>query len=189
MFPTAGPSRRPTRLRPPVLSTACNGWRGFRFSSRGDFERGASISAAWMPRQYFPMRWPSALRAIRTRPASKARSRRRKRAHWECNGWKFLFPTPTSTIIRTTRSSTFRSYGENRRPMFLPAFVSAFIISAHSVPGARVLTTAKHFPGHGDTATDTHLNLGTDYRRRGAPSKRSNGPHSGRRSAAGPIPS
>jgi beta-N-acetylhexosaminidase len=52
-----------------------------------------------------------------------------------------------------------RSYGEN--PADVSAFVSAFIAGAHSVPGARVLTTAKHFPGHGDTATDTHLNLAT----------------------------
>lgn len=52
-----------------------------------------------------------------------------------------------------------RSYGEN--PDDVSAFVSAFIAGAHSVPGARVLTTAKHFPGHGDTATDTHLNLAT----------------------------
>lgn len=37
--------------------------------------------------------------------------------------------------------------------------VSAFIEGAHSVPGARVLVTAKHFPGHGDTAVDTHMNL------------------------------
>ncbi len=50
-----------------------------------------------------------------------------------------------------------RSYGEN--PDDVSTFVSAFIAGAHSVPGARVLTTAKHFPGHGDTATDTHLNL------------------------------
>lgn len=50
-----------------------------------------------------------------------------------------------------------RSYGEN--PDDVAAFVSAFIAGAHSVPSARVLTTAKHFPGHGDTATDTHLNL------------------------------
>jgi beta-N-acetylhexosaminidase len=50
-----------------------------------------------------------------------------------------------------------RSYGEN--PDDVSAFVSAFIAGAHSVPGSRVLTTAKHFPGHGDTATDTHLNL------------------------------
>ncbi len=52
-----------------------------------------------------------------------------------------------------------RSYGEN--PEEVSTFASAFITGAHSVPGARVLTTAKHFPGHGDTATDTHLNLAT----------------------------
>jgi len=50
-----------------------------------------------------------------------------------------------------------RSYGEN--PDDVSAFVSAFITGAHSVATAKVLTTAKHFPGHGDTATDTHLNL------------------------------
>jgi len=65
-----------------------------------------------------------------------------------------------------------RSYGEN--PDDVSAFVSAFITGAHSVASAKgegsvlrdqrlakVLTTAKHFPGHGDTATDTHLNLAT----------------------------
>ena len=50
-----------------------------------------------------------------------------------------------------------RSYGED--PADVSKFVSAFIEGAHSVPGSRVLVTAKHFPGHGDTATDTHLNL------------------------------
>jgi beta-N-acetylhexosaminidase len=50
-----------------------------------------------------------------------------------------------------------RSYGEN--PGDVSAFVSAFITGAHSVASAKVLTTAKHFPGHGDTDTDTHLNL------------------------------
>jgi beta-N-acetylhexosaminidase len=52
-----------------------------------------------------------------------------------------------------------RSYGEN--PDEVSAFASAFISGAHSVPAAKVLTTAKHFPGHGDTATDTHMNLAT----------------------------
>lgn len=52
-----------------------------------------------------------------------------------------------------------RSYGEN--PEEVAAFASAFIRGAHSAPTARVLTTAKHFPGHGDTATDSHLNLAT----------------------------
>jgi len=39
--------------------------------------------------------------------------------------------------------------------------VEAFIEGAQSDRRNRVLTTAKHFPGHGDTATDTHLGLAT----------------------------
>lgn len=52
-----------------------------------------------------------------------------------------------------------RSYGEN--PANVSRFVSAFIEGAHAASGARVLVTAKHFPGHGDTATDTHMDLAT----------------------------
>ena len=52
-----------------------------------------------------------------------------------------------------------RSYGEN--PQAVAAMVQAFIEGAHSDPRNYVLTTAKHFPGHGDTAEDTHLNLVT----------------------------
>ncbi|HVW09229.1 MAG TPA: glycoside hydrolase family 3 protein, partial [Bryobacteraceae bacterium] len=52
-----------------------------------------------------------------------------------------------------------RSYGEN--PADVSRFVSAFIEGAHAASGAHVLVTAKHFPGHGDTATDTHMNLAT----------------------------
>lgn len=50
-----------------------------------------------------------------------------------------------------------RSYGED--PATVSEFVGAFIKGAHSDPRSRVLATAKHFPGHGDTATDTHMNL------------------------------
>ena len=52
-----------------------------------------------------------------------------------------------------------RSFGEN--PADVSRYVKAFIEGAHSDPRYRVLTTAKHFPGHGDAATDTHLNLVT----------------------------
>ncbi|HEX8985824.1 MAG TPA: glycoside hydrolase family 3 N-terminal domain-containing protein, partial [Bryobacteraceae bacterium] len=48
-----------------------------------------------------------------------------------------------------------RSYGEN--PEEVAAHVRAFIEGAHSVKSA--LVTVKHFPGHGDTNTDTHLAL------------------------------
>lgn len=47
-----------------------------------------------------------------------------------------------------------RSYGED--PAQVSAFAKAFIEGAQSV-GA--LTCAKHFPGHGDTATDSHIGL------------------------------
>jgi beta-N-acetylhexosaminidase len=47
-----------------------------------------------------------------------------------------------------------RSFGED--PAEVARFVSAFIIGAQS---AGVIATAKHFPGHGDTATDSHRGL------------------------------
>jgi beta-N-acetylhexosaminidase len=47
-----------------------------------------------------------------------------------------------------------RSFGED--PAEVARFVSAFIEGAQSVG---VIATAKHFPGHGDTATDSHRGL------------------------------
>ncbi len=47
-----------------------------------------------------------------------------------------------------------RAFGD--RPEVVAALATAFIDGAKSYP---VLTTAKHFPGHGDTATDSHLDL------------------------------
>ncbi len=47
-----------------------------------------------------------------------------------------------------------RSYGED--PQAVALFASAFIEGAQS---AGALATAKHFPGHGDTAVDSHVGL------------------------------
>ena len=47
-----------------------------------------------------------------------------------------------------------RAFGES--PEVVSALSSAFITGTKELP---VLTTAKHFPGHGDTATDSHLEL------------------------------
>ena len=47
-----------------------------------------------------------------------------------------------------------RSYGEN--PQEVSSFVQAYIAGAHSDERNRVMVTAKHFPGHGDTAQDSH---------------------------------
>ncbi len=67
--------------------------------------------------------------------------------------WNF-FPdadvnsNPANPIINT------RSFGED--PQQVGALVSAYIKGAHE---GGMLTTAKHFPGHGDTSTDSHLGL------------------------------
>ncbi|MEM8639504.1 MAG: glycoside hydrolase family 3 N-terminal domain-containing protein [Cyanobacteria bacterium P01_G01_bin.54] len=47
-----------------------------------------------------------------------------------------------------------RAFGET--PEQVSRLATAFIEGAQTLP---VLTTAKHFPGHGDTATDSHLSL------------------------------
>jgi beta-N-acetylhexosaminidase len=60
---------------------------------------------------------------------------------------------PDNPVINT------RSFGED--PEKVAALVKAFIEGAHADKNNYVLTTAKHFPGHGDTAVDTHLNLAT----------------------------
>jgi beta-N-acetylhexosaminidase len=52
-----------------------------------------------------------------------------------------------------------RSFGEN--PQVVSRHVEAFIEGAEADRRIRVLTTAKHFPGHGDTATDSHLGVAT----------------------------
>lgn len=55
---------------------------------------------------------------------------------------------PLNPVINT------RAYGSD--PELVSARVTAFIEGAHS---AGLLTVAKHFPGHGDTETDSHLAL------------------------------
>lgn len=49
-----------------------------------------------------------------------------------------------------------RSFGEN--PQQVARFVSEFV---RGVREGGALATAKHFPGHGDTAADTHIGLAT----------------------------
>ena len=47
-----------------------------------------------------------------------------------------------------------RAFGDRSKEV--SALTTAFIEGARSYP---IITTAKHFPGHGDTATDSHLDL------------------------------
>lgn len=55
---------------------------------------------------------------------------------------------PDNPVINT------RSFGED--PATVAAFTKAFIEGAQ---GAGAMACAKHFPGHGDTATDSHIGL------------------------------
>lgn len=52
-----------------------------------------------------------------------------------------------------------RSFGED--PQAVAEGVSAFIQGTHADPANYVLVSAKHFPGQGDTAQDSHLQLPT----------------------------
>ena len=68
--------------------------------------------------------------------------------HWNFFPIADVNSNPDNPIINT------RSFGED--PQQVGDMVSAYIRGAHS---SGMLTTAKHFPGHGDTATDSHLGL------------------------------
>ena len=68
--------------------------------------------------------------------------------HWNFFPVADVNSNPDNPIINT------RSFGSD--PQQVGDFVAAYIRGAHS---AGMLVTAKHFPGHGDTATDSHLGL------------------------------
>jgi beta-N-acetylhexosaminidase len=67
--------------------------------------------------------------------------------------WNF-FPVADVNSNSDNPIINTRSFGED--PQQVGDLVAAYIRGAHS---AGLLTTAKHFPGHGDTATDSHLGL------------------------------
>jgi beta-N-acetylhexosaminidase len=68
--------------------------------------------------------------------------------HWNFFPDADVNSNPANPVINT------RSYGED--PQQVSALVSAYIKGAHE---AGMLVTAKHFPGHGDTSTNSHLSL------------------------------
>ncbi|MBZ5613715.1 MAG: glycoside hydrolase family 3 protein [Acidobacteriia bacterium] len=68
--------------------------------------------------------------------------------HWNFFPDADVNSNPANPIINT------RSFGED--PRQVGDFVAAYIRGAHQ---GGMLVTAKHFPGHGDTATDSHLGL------------------------------
>ncbi|MBS1788182.1 MAG: hypothetical protein JST85_10690 [Acidobacteria bacterium] len=70
-------------------------------------------------------------------------------------GVNWLF-APTSDVNNNPNNPVInvRSYGED--PAMVAQFAKAFIEGAQA---AGAMACAKHFPGHGDTATDSHIGL------------------------------
>src|SRR6266568_1355745 len=79
-----------------------------------------------------------------------AREARSIGIHWNWFPVADVNSNPENPIINT------RSFSED--PVKVSELVDAYISGAHS---GGMLTTVKHFPGHGDTNTDTHLTLAT----------------------------
>jgi len=119
----------------------------------GDFERGASMRVDGMT--LFPH--AMALAAAGDPQATKymgeitARDSRALGIHW------IFFPVADVNSNPDNPIINIRSFGES--PRQVSEHVRAFIQGSRTDPKNRVLTTAKHFPGHGDTAEDSHLKL------------------------------
>lgn len=115
-----------------------------------DFERGLSMRMNSVPI------FPDAMAFAATgNPANAERfgaivaeASRAVGIHWNYFPIADVNVNPGNPIINT------RSYGED--PALVGRYVAAFIRGARA---HGMLTTAKHFPGHGDTATDSHLGV------------------------------
>ena len=118
-----------------------------------DFERGASMRVAETARFPYLMAFGAArdLNAMRELGAATAREARALGVNWIFAPDADVNNNPANPIINV------RSFGED--PQAVASEVGAFIDGAHSDPHKYVLVSAKHFPGHGDTAEDSHLQL------------------------------
>src|SRR2546427_4999722 len=115
-----------------------------------DFERGAASRLKDVPA--FP--WPMAFGAIgdvnevERFAAIAARDARAIGVHWALAPVADVNSNPANPIIND------RSFGED--PEQVSALVAAFIRGAHK---NGLLVTAKHFPGHGESAVDSHRGI------------------------------
>ena len=121
----------------------------------GDFERGASMRVDGTTVFPHAMAFGATGEPAFSRYEGEvtAREARAIGVHWVHYPVADVNNNPDNPIIN------IRSFGEN--PEAVAAQVKAFIEGAHSDKKNYVLTSVKHFPGHGDTAVDTHINLAT----------------------------
>ncbi|HEV1284454.1 MAG TPA: glycoside hydrolase family 3 N-terminal domain-containing protein [Bryobacteraceae bacterium] len=118
-----------------------------------DFERGASMRVAGGAQFPYNMAYGAGrdLDAVKYEGLATAREARAIGVHWIFAPVADVNNNPENPVINT------RSFGESAEDV--AQNVAAFIDGAHSDPKNRVLVTAKHFPGHGDTDTDSHMAL------------------------------
>ncbi len=119
----------------------------------GDFERGASMRVDGTTLFPHAMTFAAAQDTAATRYMGEitARDSRALGIQWVFFPVADVNSNPDNPIIN------IRSFGEN--PAAVSEHVRAYIEGARVNPKIRVLTTAKHFPGHGDTSIDSHLQL------------------------------
>jgi beta-N-acetylhexosaminidase len=115
-----------------------------------DFERGLSMrmigSTAFPPAMAFGA--TGDIELVRQFGSITAQEARAVGIQWNWFPVADVNSNPANPIINT------RSFGED--PSLVGEMVSAYIAGARS---GGLLTTVKHFPGHGDTDTDSHLTL------------------------------
>ena len=118
-----------------------------------DFERGASMRIASTTAWPYNMAFSAArdLDGVRYQGAETAREARAIGVNWLFAPVADVNNNPDNPIIN------IRSYSENAE--LVASYVSAYIEGAHSAVKDPVLVTAKHFPGHGDTIEDSHMQL------------------------------
>jgi beta-N-acetylhexosaminidase len=118
-----------------------------------DFERAASMRISNSPKFPYNMAYAAArdVEASKYEGLETAREARALGVHWIFAPVADVNVNPANPVIN------IRSYGEN--PDEVSEHVAAYIDGAHSDPANRVLVTAKHFPGHGDTNIDSHFGL------------------------------
>ena len=119
----------------------------------GDFERGASMRVANTTKYPHNMAFNAAgdFAATRELGAATAREARALGVHWIFGPVADVNNNPDNPIIN------IRSFGQKSEEV--AAHVRAFILGANSDPANPILLCAKHFPGHGDTAMDSHMQL------------------------------
>ena len=118
-----------------------------------DMERGMNFR---IRRGVVPLPSAMALGATRSEEDARftgqvtAREGRALGVHWAFAPVADVNSNPANPIINV------RSYGED--PELVGRMTAAFVAGAHE---GGLLATVKHYPGHGDTASDSHLQLAT----------------------------